>query len=213
MIRPFVYLLSASVLLGSLPAGAADFSANDSAAPHQRWSGCHVSLQGGYDTIDTKFVGAGAAHIKNGQRASEDGGFGIGGGGGCDWQSGSWVFGLLGDGTTAGSSDYPVESDWFASVRGRIGYAQDRGLIFNVPTLWYLTAGVAWAGLEAENNGDQTATGWTVGWGSENAIDTRWSFKTETLYADYGEETLGGFKIDATAWVTRIGVSYKLTDW
>ena len=128
------------------------------------------------------------------------------------------------------TSRFSIESDWFATVRGRIGYAMDRGLIFNVPTLWYVTAGAAWAGLKAESyipggvrtSDEQTASGWTVGWGSENAIDDRWSFKTETLYIDYGKDTFftpadpvssGEFQTDTTEWVTRIGVTYKLSNW
>ena len=107
----------------------------------------------------------------------------------------------------------------------------DRGLIFDVPTLWYVTAGGAWAGLGARNFipgvqttgwDEKTASGWTVGWGSENALDNRWSIKTETLYIDYGKDTFftpndpvsaGEFKTDTTEWVTRIGLTYKLTNW
>lgn len=246
MIRPFVCLLAASVILGGLPAVAADLSPHGYAAPSQRWAGCHVSLQGSYDSMDasTKY-GSNTLGVPEGQPATKDlepRGLGIGGGLGCDWQSGQWLFGLLADGAFTDLDDdaletaflgyrYRVESDWFATLRGRIGYAQDRGLIFDVPTLWYLTAGVAWAGLEVENdfaNGfrrtkdSQTATGWTIGWGTETALDNRWSFKTETLYVDYGEDTFldrndpvsnSEMKIDTTAWVSRIGITYKLTDW
>ena len=152
------------------------------------------------------------------------------------------MFGILGDGAFANLDEqvvearfpsyrFGIESDWFATLRGRIGYAMDRGLIFNVPTLWYVTAGGAWAGLGARNFipgaqttgwDEKTASGWTVGWGSENALDNRWSIKTETLYIDYGKDTFftpndpvsaGEFKTDTTEWVTRIGLTYKLTNW
>ena len=202
--------------------------------PVHRWSGCHASFQGSYDSMKV-----GTSYL-DGTRATNDlksDGLGIGGGLGCDWQSGNWVFGVLGDGAYADLSEdtvvtafpsyrFGVESDWFATLRGRIGYAMDRGLIFNVPTLWYVTAGGAWAGLKAENyipgvvrtTDEQTASGWTVGWGSENAIDERWSFKTETLYVDYGTDTFFRpnapvFKTDTTEWVTRIGVTYRLNNW
>ena len=149
------------------------------------------------------------------------------------------MFGVLGDGASSDLSEdtvetalfrFGIESDWFATLRGRIGYAIDQGLIFHVPTLWYVTAGAAWTGLTAKNfipggvrtTDKQTASGWTIGWGSENAINDRWSFKTETLYVDYGKDTFftptdpvsgGEFKTDTTEWVTRIGVTYKLTNW
>ena len=83
----------------------------------------------------------------DGSRATKDlkpDGLGIGGGLGCDWQSGNWVFGVLGDGgyvnlskdtveTAFPSYRFGIESDWFATFRGRIGYAMDRGLIFARP--------------------------------------------------------------------------------
>ncbi len=227
---------------------AADLSAsglkNVSPSPVDRWSGCHATLQGSYDDMNVSTTYGARPDTLDGQRATRDlepNGLGVSGGLGCDWQSGKWVFGVLGDGSYADLSEetvetafpnsrFSIESDWFATVRGRIGYAMDRGLIFNVPTLWYVTAGAAWAGLKAENyipggvrtSDEQTASGWTVGWGSENAIDDRWSFKTETLYIDYGKDTFftpadpvssGEFQTDTTEWVTRIGVTYKLSNW
>ena len=212
-------------------------SLKDGPPPVQRWSGCYVTLQGSYDSMDISNSLDGSRVTRN----LQPDGFGIGGGAGCDWQSGKWVFGILGDGASSDLSDtaveknfsdfrFRMESDWFATLRGRIGYAMDQGLIFHVPTLWYLTAGAAWTGLTAKSfvpggvrtTDEQTTTGWTVGWGSENAINDRWSFKTETLYVDYGTNTFftpgdpvsgGKLKTDTTEWVTRIGLTYKFTGW
>jgi outer membrane immunogenic protein len=244
------FILCAPAFFIAAPGFAADLSApglkDAFTSPPQRWSGCHATFQGSYDdmSVSNKYGDRLEDQELQGRRATKDlepDGLGVGGGLGCDWQSGSWVFGILGDGAYADLSDevketafpnyrFGIESDWFATLRGRIGYAMDRGLIFNVPTLWYVTAGAAWAGLKAENyipggvrtSDEQTASGWTVGWGSENAIDDRWSFKTETLYVDYGKDTFfnrndpvsyGQFKTDTTEWVTRIGITYKLTSW
>lgn len=220
--------------------------AGELASPANRWSGCHATLQASYDDMSVENnYGARSGDNLDGAQASEDlspGGVGVGGGFGCDWQSGRWVFGILGDGAFASLDDevveshfpryrFGLESDWLATLRGRIGYAMDRGLIFNVPTMWYVTAGGAWAGLRARNFvpghqstgwDEETASGWTVGWGSENALDDRWSIKTETLYIDYGTNTFftpndpvsaGEFKTDTTEWVTRIGLTYKLNAW
>ena len=242
MNRSLAFALIVPALLVTADSYAADLSApglkDTFPRPVHRWSGCHATFQGGYDAMEV------STSYGNGSRATKDfkpDGLGIGGGLGCDWQSGNWVFGVLGDGDYADFSKdtvetafpsyrFGIESDWFATLRGRIGYAMDRGLIFHVPTLWYVTAGTAWAGLKAERYipggvrtaDEQTAFGWTVGWGSENAINDRWSFKTETLYVNYGKDTFfrpadpvsgGEFKIDTTEWVTRIGITYKLTNW
>ena len=234
-------VLCVPVILMATPSSSADFS-----SPAQRWSGCHATIQGSYDTMNVGTTyGARPGDNLDGQRATKDlnpNGFGVGGGLGCDWQSGNWVFGILGDGAFANLDEqavethfpnfrFGIESDWFATARGRIGYAMDRGLIFNVPTLWYVTAGGAWAGLGARNYipgvqttglDEKTASGWTLGWGSENALDDRWSIKTETLYIDYGKDTFftpndpvsgGEFKTDTSEWVTRIGLTYKLNNW
>jgi opacity protein-like surface antigen len=204
-------VLCVPVILMATPSSSADFS-----SPAHRWSGCHATIQGSYDTMNVSTAyGARPGDNLDGLRATKDlnpNGFGVGGGLGCDWQTGNWVFGILGDGAFA-------------------GYAMDRGLIFNVPTLWYVTAGGAWAGLEARNyipgvqttgRDENTASGWTVGWGSENALDQRWSIKTETLYVDYGKNTFftpndpvsgGEIKTDTSEWVTRIGLTYKLNSW
>lgn len=231
-------VLCVPIVLMATPSHSADFS-----RPAHRWSGCHVTIQGSYDTMNSSTT-YGAGSDLEGTRVTKDldpDGFGVGGGVGCDWQYGNWVFGVLGDGAYAnldqqrGETHYPgyrfgIQNDWFATARGRIGYAMDRGLVFDVPTMWYLTAGGAWAGLGARDTGpggettgwdEKTASGWTVGWGSENALDDRWSIKTETLYIDYGKDTFfgpgdpvsgGAFQTDTSAWVTRIGLTYKLTN-
>ena len=249
MNRSLALTLCVPALFATASSYAADLSApglkDGLPPPVHRWSGCHVTLQGAYDSMDVSTrYGARPSDSLDGSRATKDlepNGFGIGGGAGCDWQSGNWVFGVLGDGASSDLSEdtvetasppsrFGIESDWFATLRGRIGYAMDQGLIFHVPTLWYVTAGAAWTGLTAKNfipggvrtTDEQTASGWTIGWGSENAINDRWSFKTETLYVDYGKDTFftptdpvsgGEFKTDTTEWVTRIGVTYKLTNW
>ena len=153
-------VLCVPVILMATPSSSADFS-----SPAHRWSGCHATIQGSYDTMNVSTTyGARPGDNLDGQRATKDlnpNGFGVGGGLGCDWQSGNWVFGILGDGAFANLDEqavethfpnfrFGIESDWFATARGRIGYAMDRGLIFNVPTLWYVTAGGAWAGLGAK---------------------------------------------------------------
>lgn len=227
MKRQLAALLCAPAILFAAPSFA-----SEPAGAGYNWSGCRAAFQVSYDSMETDNTFGGVP-----VRGFDMNGFGIGGGLGCDWQSGAWVFGVLGDIAysnpddsfgSAGTNQFALESDWFASLRGRIGYAMDRGLIFNVPTLWYVTAGAAWTGLEARAaipagawaKDSATASGWTVGWGSENALDANWSIKTETLYVDYGTDTFfspgnlvsgGVYRTDTTEWVSRIGVTYRFS--
>jgi outer membrane immunogenic protein len=144
----------------------------------------------------------------------------IGGGQvGCQYQSGSLVFGIEGD---IGGSDigrtftfpesfvpppgFPFvandsvsfRSHWQASIRGRLGYALDRWLL-------YATAGVAFAnlhmnvglvptaGLAGANFSDgRTATGGTVGAGFDYAFTDYLSVGMEYRYSKYGRENFFG---------------------
>ena len=137
----------------------------------------------------------------------------IGGGQvGCNWQAGNWVFGVEGDvdgqrwrnSRTLGPGVPPqfvpgdifdVRSDWQASLRGRIGYAFDR-------TLLYATGGVAFTNVKVGSNfiafGGFPATiafdskdlvGGTVGAGVEYAVTNNWTVGVEGRYTWYGRQT------------------------
>jgi outer membrane immunogenic protein len=232
-------LLGVPALLAATPG-----QASEPTSPPHRWSGCHAALLGSYNDLEASNRYGQRIDNLSGQRASSDleaDGFSIGGGAGCDWQFGRWVVGILGDGSYSDVDDrvvetsfpsfrFEVESDWFATLRGRVGYATDHGLLFNMPTLWYVTAGGAWASLNARNfipggvstADEDTAAGWTVGWGSETAFDGHWTFKTETLYVDFGDNTFfspndpvsaGEFVTDTTGWISRIGLTYQFSSW
>lgn len=125
-------------------------------------------------------------------------------GAGYNWQAGHFVAGLEADVQGSGQADtvcmqsceIPFQYDtvrqtisWFATVRGRIGYATG-------PALLYLTGGYAAAGLKNEI---QTTLGTTsaasfnhalngaaVGGGIETAVLGNWSAKLEYLHMDFG---------------------------
>ncbi len=73
------------------------------------------------------------------------------------------------------------------SIRGRVGYAWDRALI-------YATGGVAFGdfqnsytlGAFGTSTLSTTRVGWTVGGGVEYAIDNNWSVRAEYRYTDFG---------------------------
>ena len=119
---------------------------------------------------------------------------------GFNAQYGNFVFGLEGDvsgnwmrdsnssGTgICAAPGCAIQTSWFATARGRVGYAFDRAL-------FYVTAGGAFGDVQMLTNG-LTATadraGWTAGVGLEYAILGPWSAKVEYLYADLGDATCG----------------------
>ena len=86
-----------------------------------------------------------------------------------------------------------VEAQWMASLRPRLGWAQDRWLA-------YVTGGVAMTRVEMDyrfndttsfvassrSKSEKTKLGWTAGIGGEYAIDENWSIRTEYLYSNFG---------------------------
>jgi len=86
---------------------------------------------------------------------------------------------------------FTTRKDVDASIRGRIGVAFDRVLIYG-------TGGGAYGDIRTnfyDNLGDFDGTfnhgrfGWTVGGGLEYAIDNNWSVRAEYRYTDYGRIT------------------------
>ena len=102
-------VLCVPVILMATPSSSADFS-----SPAHRWSGCHATIQGSYDTMNVSTAyGARPGDNLDGLRATREAnpnGFGVGGGLGCDWQTGNWVFGILGDGAFANLDEDVVET-------------------------------------------------------------------------------------------------------
>jgi len=189
-------------------------------------------------------------------------GFVGGGGAGCDYQFGSIVVGVDGDwnntnkegqsfiishtnplflrtaagGTLGflGNDVWSTQERWFATARGRVGYAVDRWLL-------YVTGGAAWMRLTSQECNlapfpcgttgvvqSDTRRGWTVGGGVEYAptvLKGHWIVRAEYLYINipsYTTFTPGDGPGYATiGWATnlshgaienhivRFGLSYK----
>jgi outer membrane immunogenic protein len=138
----------------------------------------------------------------------------IGGGQvGYNWHRSQWLFGLEADlqgsdqrasgdvctlagcpiGSTFFTANYKL--DWFGTLRGRVGFLPtDRILL-------YATGGLAYGHFAADApalplSWGSTRAGWTVGAGTEVAIDRNWSVKLEYLYMDLGN--VGGGSSSAT---------------
>jgi outer membrane immunogenic protein len=183
------------------------------------WQGAYVGINAGYGAArirDTSVGNTGDSSNFNGPFVGGQLGaqfqtaalvYGIEGDFQASWQSRSQTTSLFGVGIT-GKEEIP----WFGTVRGRIGYAFDRNLL-------YVTAGGAYTnfklsvtavGLTISANDSQF--GWTAGGGWEWAFADKWSAKFEYLYIDTGTVNfnLAGTIISGklTDHIGRAGVNY-----
>jgi outer membrane immunogenic protein len=185
-------------------------------APLPAWTGFYVGGNVGYGWADGRVNGVGNTGQLDGV---------IGGGQvGYNWQAGQFVFGVEGDfqgsdqhrhdtfGIARTSVSLTQNIPWFATLRGRLGWAPG-------PWLIYLTGGAAWANYEITGtargvtaSANDTKTAWTVGGGVEWMFMPRWSAKLEYLYIDTGDThiNVGGIGIAARAHdnIVRIGANY-----
>jgi len=120
--------------------------------------------------------------------------------------------------------DLGTRLDWLATLRPRIGWVNDRFVV-------YATGGLAWGQTTSSINGtivgqtviDESITndrfGWTIGAGIEYALTDNITFKTEYLYTDLGSEQIvdadfgDGFNFSADSdvafHVVRAGLNFQ----
>ncbi len=170
-------------------------------APVYNWGGIYFGINGGYAFGNSEWTQAG---LSTGN-FSTNGGL-VGGTIGANFQTDVFVFGVEGDvdwadlsGSSVGgcgplgaaaaiptTTTCQTTSDWLGTVRGRVGYAFDRVLVFG-------TAGGAFGNVQAgpspatsgyPANNSSTEFGWTAGAGIEAAFAENWTAKVEYLYVD-----------------------------
>ena len=233
-------LLAASALIAlSFSAFAADLPARTFApvglAPIFSWTGFYVGANAGF--IQSKAAATDLSGWWNPNETIHSSGSGVLGGiqAGYNYQVGAIVFGLEAD-LTATNADAKASSignaridqhktSALGTVRGRVGYAFDR-------TLLYVTGGLAYANVKnrvydystTDNNAE--TSGWRTGYavaggGVETAINVHWTVKVEALYYNLGSSsaqfidtssvsTTYVFKTKNDGAVARIGLNYKL---
>jgi outer membrane immunogenic protein len=181
------------------------------------WTGCYIGANVGGkwartgDVVNIPATAASPASTLDLGRDTSDTFIG-GGQVGCNWQTGKVVFGIEGDADAqrwrrtqvlAGvlpplfvpGDIFQLTSTWQASIRGRIGYAWDR-------TLLYATGGVAFTDVNAFTNWiptgifpgtitsqTKTLVGATVGAGVEYAFTDNFTVGVEGRYTWYGSQT------------------------
>jgi len=182
------------------------------------WTGCYIGgnlggkwgdFSGDVNVTSVPVVLPNGAVIAFSDNNNGNNGSFMGGGQiGCQWQVGNWVWGIEGDGDAtnlkrdfvflndvfpfvAGDA-FRFENNWQASVRGRLGYAFDRWMV-------YATGGVAFANLEATAalvglpifQVDKTLTGWTIGGGFEYAFTNNFSLGVEYRFSKFDTDQFG----------------------
>jgi outer membrane immunogenic protein len=99
--------------------------------------------------------------------------------------------------------------DYLGTVRGRLGYAADRFLVYGTAGIAYGRGDVTMGGLSNE----QTHLGWTIGAGVEAMIAPNITARLEYLYADLGRETYtttgGPTRVGFDASIVRTALNYK----
>lgn len=245
MRRKVIGILAVALGLGLAPAAmAADMPVKAPAVIQPiayNWSGIYVGIQGGGAwgrSNETFFNAANTAAFQGTQNYDISGGA-LGGVLGLNYQMGSIVLGVEGELNWAninGSSGvinvgppnlgdtYNSRVNSYGTVKGRIGYAWDR-------TLLYVNGGGAWGRVRHEynaaNNGGaansfsatNNETGWTIGAGFEYAFAPNWSARLEYNYISLGTGSIQYSAVAAnrSEWnerfsVVKAGLNYKF-DW
>ncbi|MBS7540287.1 outer membrane protein [Ancylobacter lacus] len=125
-------------------------------------------------------------------------------------------------GTKVGS-----EVEWFGTVRARLGYAWDQLLVYGTGGLAYGSV-KSHASLSLQDDSgaqvfsgslsnDEVEWGWTIGGGLEYALNSNWTFKTEYLYVDLGNQNYSwagdgaglSTEVETKFHVVRAGLNYK----
>ena len=177
-------------------------------APAFSWTGFYAGINGGYGW-SSSFADNAKGAVYGGQL-------------GYNWQLGSFVLGLEGDfqGSTIKASQnlgggVTVEGKIpaFATVRGRVGYAFNRALIYGTGGWAYTDSKLKISGPGGSAEASNWSSGWTLGGGLEWAVWDRWSVKGEYLYVASGDTTVtivgatasGSYKYN----VVRAGLNYR----
>lgn len=221
--RHLASYLTGTLLFLAAPAYCADLVAEEPALPMAQeplsynWSGLYLGIAGGY--LNPNF----SVSSLNEDRSFGSDGFLIGGTVGYNVQFGHLVAGLEGDASYADADGHyndlfgfgdgfggKADIDYLATVRGRLGVALDRVLLYG-------TGGLALTDVEYKTElGDidgKTRAGYTVGGGVEYAFTQNITSKVEYFYSDFGGKNKGfdaaTIDTDFDLHAVRVGINYK----
>ncbi len=190
--------------------------------PVYNWTGVYIGANAGWG-----FATASATATIPGATATASenlSGFVGGGQVGGDYQIGSWVFGLEADldysdqsnTTTGGIVSETDTIPWIGTLRGIVGYAFDRVLVYGTAGggEGKFTANVTAAGIGSAS-ASRTQSAWTAGAGVEVGITQNLSARLEYLYLDTGNinvETIGALTVTGRVQdnLVRVGLNLRL---
>jgi outer membrane immunogenic protein len=195
MLRIRTLLAGAGVSLAAITAGAGIAAAADlpnytpppaatySPVPAYNWTGSYAGLVGGYGWGTTPgWLGGGFVgyNLQTNQNL---------------------VVGIEGDATYSNRTLNGITNTWNGTIRGRIGYAIDRFMIYG-------TGGLAVGGLKnASPSQSSTKVGWTAGAGVEMALSDKVTGRLEYRHTDLGKFPSGGSRYTSNA--VLVGVGFK----
>jgi outer membrane immunogenic protein len=231
-------IAAAAMVAVSGHAFAADLPTRSSPVPlpaaAYNWTGLYLGINAGYGSGNSNWSDGAIGMTGNFPTS----GFLVGGTLGANYQMGDYALGIEGDGdwtnlhgnsgtTCSGISTAvppPVscqtQSEWLATVRGRLGYAFDRILLYG-------TAGAAFGNIQAGLNPPSTfdsrlEAGWVAGAGVEFAISANWTAKVEYLFVDLSSGACStvancggaaGSSVSFNENIVRAGVNFKFGLW
>jgi outer membrane immunogenic protein len=173
------------------------------AAAAYSWTGCYIGVEGGGNWGRSSETASG---VRNPAVAGlpltnefDLRGALVGGTVGCNYQVGTWVFGIENDYSWTNKSGSAndiapfntravntVSESWIDTLRGRIGFAWDRALIYGTGGVAFTDAQLTVCGAARCPSESQSRTGWVAGVGVEYAVWQSLSVKIEYLHADFG---------------------------
>jgi len=212
------------------------------AAPPFTWTSCYAGVQGGGGWGRTNFNDSAMILSPLTGFTSADTnmtGYLLGGQIGCDYQfASSWVVGVEGAaawtniGGNAGvatpglpfvdSATITENTDFLASVTGRLGYAWNNWLLYGKGGVGF--AGNRYSAFDAAVTYDlaglETRVGWTAGAGIEWVLWNNWSVKLEYDYYGFGTRsvtfidnitgTTGPLDIKQNIQVVKLGLNLRI---
>lgn len=208
------FSLAILAVFAASPAVAADVVAEPAPAPVAEevaifdWNGGYVGIHKGGSWVHGDFS------VPGFEEKQEFNGFMIGGFAGYNYMWDNFLIGVEGDlsynwndrNFNVGGVRGDAGTDLQGSLRGRLGYAMDRVLLYKTFG-WVATN--AYVDPRNGNNEDRTFHGWTLGAGLEWAATDNIFLRGEYRYNDYDSRTIGGVKVDLDQHQALFGVAYK----
>lgn len=209
-------LAAGSAMAADLPSRTYQPAAPVAAVPLFTWTGFYAGVNAGY--------GFGDFTRDGGILFDEADGFIAGGQIGYNYQIGQFVVGLEGDlqysdisaspsgtGLALGLGGSDATINYFGTIRGRLGVAFDRALVYATGGYAFGEAEVSIPGIGSDDN---MHNGWALGAGIEYAFTNNLTAKAEYLYVDLENKNFTpGPGVTARAGaefsVVRAGLNYK----